>query len=234
VNEVVVFGVGRAIPGMIIFPSAKAVGLKRSELLDLLMPTIDSANSRTEAFGRISQDMIEFLDMDTEYPRTDKGTVIRAAFYRKFAELIDSIYIRFEAPMEQDKANLKVLELPELETYLLDIFKSKLNVAGLEATTDFFDAGVDSLQAITAKACIMREIDLASNVLGQNVVFEKPNVQSLARHLYSLRTGSDLEEKNELQLMAELIEKYSSFPARVPGTVNPDGESIVSTIDHQI
>ncbi|QDS74306.1 putative secondary metabolism biosynthetic enzyme [Venturia effusa] len=229
VSEVVLFGVGRAMPGMFIVPSERAKQLHSSELLETLMPLVEATNSRTETFGRISREMIEILDIDVEYPRTDKGTVIRAAFYKQFTDRIDQLYSRFEIPTNGGSRNLFTLNLEGLELYLLNLFKDKIQVPGIDRSTDFFDLGIDSLQAITARGYIMREIDLGSKTLKQNVVFEHPNIERLARHLYSIRTGDVLEDRSELQVMAELVQKYSVFPERSPGLSTPDGETIILT-----
>lgn len=228
VSEVVLFGVGRAVPGMFVVPSEKTRQLHSSEILEKLLPLVEIANSRTEAFGRISREMIEILDVDIEYPRTDKGTVIRAAFYKQFADQINQVYLRFESPTNLVGQNLLTLDLEGLEEYLQDLFKNKIRVAGIDSSTDFFDLGIDSLQAITARGYIMRQVDLGSKTLRQNVVFEHPNVQRLARHLYSIRTGKVLEDEDELQVMAELVQNYSVFPERLPGSITPSGQTIVS------
>lgn len=228
VKEAVMFGIGRAVPGLIIVLSEKAAGMDKNEILETLMSVIGSANTRTEAFGRVPREMVEILDLEAKYPQTDKGTVIRAAFYKRFADLIDSIYLNFENPKEME-TNRLILSPNELESYLLDVFRNKIGACNLQAGTDFFEAGIDSLQAITARARIMREIDLGSKILGQNAVFEYPNIQMLAKHLLSLRTGEEMEEQDELSVMAELIQKYSTFLERVPGTHSVDSETIILT-----
>ncbi len=43
-------------------------------------------------YAQLSLDMVEVLPIGTEYPRTDKGTVIRAAFYRKFQAQTEKVY----------------------------------------------------------------------------------------------------------------------------------------------
>lgn len=225
VQEAVVFGVDRAIPGLMVVPSEKAASLSREEILNTLLPAIELANSRAEEFGRISPEMIEILDPGTEYPRTDKGTVIRAAFYRQFAQQIDDTYDRFARP----QAVLRALEYDDLLRYLLDLFRDKMGKPELETTTDFFEAGVDSRQAITARAQITREIDVGGKPVGSNVIFEYPNVERLAKHLYSLRTGSVEAEDDEISEMAQLIEKYSKFDGREPGQITPDGETVLLT-----
>jgi len=135
------------------------------------MPIVEPANARTEAFCRVSREMVEILDLNTECPRIDKGTVIRVAFYKRFADVTDSIYVRFGRPEEGMDTNCLILSLNELESYLLNVFRDKMRYRNLGATTDFFEAGSDSLQAITARARIVREIDLVSNV-----IFEYPNI----------------------------------------------------------
>ncbi|KAI6778153.1 uncharacterized protein J7T54_007199 [Emericellopsis cladophorae] len=225
VQDCLVFGVGRAFPGLLIIPSEHAAGFDSADLSDKLWPDIQNANERTELFGRVSREMVKILPYGTEYPRTDKGTVIRAASYNHFATTIDNVYKGFESP---GKADRLALEIPALEEYLAKLLSECVGVQGLSANTDFFAAGMDSLQAITARAHIMRELDLAGNVLGQNVAFEHPSITQLAAYLDSLRKGSPLESVTEEDIMRELVAKYSTFAQFKPGTQVPDGEVVVS------
>ncbi|CAK7236690.1 putative NRPS-like protein biosynthetic cluster [Sporothrix eucalyptigena] len=242
VRECVVFGVGRAVPGIMIVPSDKAASFQSTDnklLLDALMPAIEATNAQTEAFGRISREMVSIVPADTEYPRTDKGTVIRAAFYQKFAAEIDAVYARFEnsagGQQEADDAasgkSLLVLSVAELETYLLNLFTKTLGVSEskLQVDTDLFEAGVDSLQAITARAQVLREIDLGGRKPGHNVVFEYPSIHQLAEHFVALRTATDENDAskdvgvdaNEIQAMQDLINKYSDFSAYAKADTGP-------------
>jgi Phosphopantetheine attachment site len=228
VREACVFGVGRALPGLIIVPSEKAIGMSKVELLESLWPVVQAANSRVESFSQISPEMIEFLEVGAEYPSTDKGTMIRAAFYKRFETLIDSIYLRFETPALGKMDGGLCLNRDEMKTYLANIFGEKLGFTVINDLADFFEAGVDSLQAITARGIMARELDLGTSNLGQNVVFEYPNISILAEHLNSLRTGEQMGQKNEIDLMGELIQRYSTFSAHIPGEDKLDGEVVVS------
>lgn len=227
VREACVFGVGRAFPGLIIVPSEKATSIGEEELLEKLWPVVVVANSRVEKFSQISKEMVHILNVGVDYPCTDKGTMIRPAFYKKFEGLIDSMYQRFEAPIDASNGALQ-LNREQLEDFLLDIFTQRLGIQQLKRDTDFFEAGVDSLQAIAARGIILRELDLASKVPSQNVVFEFPNVQALAEHLNALRKGEVSEQKDEIKVMEELIQKYSHFDQHTPGSRVVDGETIVS------
>ncbi|KUJ18380.1 acetyl-CoA synthetase-like protein [Mollisia scopiformis] len=229
VREACVFGVGRAFPGLIIILSEKASGLSKAQVLDSLWPVVQAANARVEGFSQISRQMIEVLDVGVEYPCTDKGTMIRAAFYRKFEKLVDSIYLRFESPADVNDGSRLQLNCQELKLYLHNLFVQNLGFEQIDDTTDFFEAGVDSLQALSVRGIMMRELDLGSNTLGQNVVFEYPNISALATHLFSVRTGTETVETDEIETMRELIEKYSTFESHIPGACLVDGETIILT-----
>ncbi|KAL1616401.1 putative NRPS-like protein biosynthetic cluster [Neofusicoccum ribis] len=226
VQDCLVFGVDRAFPGLLVVPSEKAEGLGKEELVEKLMPAIKTANSKAEKFGQISREMIEVLDVGTDYPRTDKGTMIRAACYMKFADIIDAVYVRFESG---DGKKKRKLDLEGLQSYLTDLFANRVGVEGLSLETDFFDAGTDSLQAIAARGHMQRELDLSGAVLGQNVVFEHPFISQLAAHLDSLANGSAVQQKSEIELMQELVAQYSDFPAFTPGTAIPSSDTVLLT-----
>jgi acyl-CoA synthetase (AMP-forming)/AMP-acid ligase II len=151
VREACVFGVGRALPSLIIVPSEKALGMSKKELHDSLWPVVQAANARVESFSQISPEMIEILDVGADYLCTDKGTMIRAAFYKEFENLINSIYLRFENSAAGQSEGGLVLDLEQLKDYLFKIFENKIGFEELNDSSNFFEAGVDSLQAITAR-----------------------------------------------------------------------------------
>jgi acyl carrier protein len=210
IREALVFGIGKSIPGILIIPSEKASILPEDELSEKIWRSVESANRRVEGFSQVSREMMKVLPVGAEYPCTDKGTLIRAASYRQFADVIESVYERFENGAGDRECEKLVLSKAELESYLLELFKTKLGLETLTKTMDFFDAGVDSLQAITLWGSLKREVDLGTATPGQNVVFEYPNVKSLAEHLYALRTGIGHRQDDELEFMAKLLQKYSS------------------------
>lgn len=226
VKDCCIFGIGKVFPGICIIPSANAKSLSKEELLDRLAPAFMVANARVEGFSQISREMTEVMDFGVDYPQTDKGTLIRAAFYKEFEKLIDNVYSRFE---QHDSSTALALSIDELEMYLLDIFRSRTGDKNIDVGTDFFAAGVDSLQALAVRGRILRELDLGGRPLGQNVIFDYPNVRSLAKHIYALRTGEAEEETSEIEEMKQLIAKYSSFTQQTPGTIQPERETIILT-----
>ena len=231
VGECVVFGFQRTVPGALIFRApGKAPHLNNDEFLETIWPAVEAANARAETFSRIPKDLVIIKGAEVTYPRTDKGTCIRAQVYEQFKEDIQGAYLRFEGT-GQKKGTL-ALSVSELEDWLLSRFRDDLDVQLENAETDIFSAGVDSLQTTRVWRCIVRDLDLGdqSGELSQNIVFEKGTVKALAQHLYQMRTGQEFESEDELQVMRELIEKYSHFTHHnAILTKQPESEVVVVT-----
>ncbi|KAL8377138.1 hypothetical protein RB595_008015 [Gaeumannomyces hyphopodioides] len=240
VQECVVFGAGRAFPGLIVVRSENVPREWTDEqYLDAIWPTIRSANEGAEKFSQIDRDMVQVLDVDAEYPRTDKGTIIRAASYKRFASLIDALYFRFEGGPSVVQAAVngkKRIGVDDWEPYLLNLIHERLGLKDIGLDTDFFNAGMDSLQAIVARGHMMRQLDLGGVVLGQNVMFEHPSVRQLTKHLASLvrpapspAAVSLTPEEEVTAVMRELVQEYGQFEPFVPGDQTPGGDVVLLT-----
>lgn len=214
VRESVVFGFQRTVPGLLLFRSTETgTDLSDEEYLASVWPTIEAANTQAESFSRVPIEMVLIKSPDVVYPKTDKGTFIRAQVYEMFAEDIDNAYKSFAVGGDAKKGALH-LDIPELEKWLLSKFDTELDVKLPSIETDIFSAGVDSLQTTRIWRIIKRDLDLGKGAssLTQNIVFEKGNIKQLATHLYQLRTGeASSEAEDEIAVMKEMIEKYSAF-----------------------
>jgi carbohydrate kinase (thermoresistant glucokinase family) len=212
VTETVVFGAARPYLGMLVVPSPATNGLSSDEIIDQLWPVIEEANRTAEAYATITRHMIRVLPHDCQFPRTDKGSIIRQAFYKQFASEIESAY-DLAATAQGD---LKAMEIPELEAFVrTTVTKSLPQAEDIDRSADFFSLGLDSLQSILIRTDILKTVDIGDNKLGQNVVFEYPSIASLSAHLHSLRTGAVQEKTSIEATMQDLIAKYSDFkPAR--------------------
>jgi thioester reductase-like protein len=216
VAEAVVFGVGQVCAGLIIVPAKGLDSLSEDDYLRLIQPTIDAANAQAEAHAKVDREHIRVLKANAadDCPKTDKGTVIRAAFYKKFEELIESVY------EDAERASAAQLQLGFDET--VGWLKQLLfEILGLDPTSaaqvaddsDFFALGLDSLGAYRMYSRIMRALDLgskAADVTG-NVCFEYPSVTSLASYLSALRSGAAYSKRSETAEMQALIDRYGTF-----------------------
>ncbi|KAH9832694.1 Acetyl CoA synthetase-like protein [Teratosphaeria destructans] len=225
VREAVVFGYQQAVPGVLIFrPPEHGRDLTDEAYVDAVWPAIEAANSKAESFAHILRDLVVVKGPDVDYPKTDKGTFIRAQVYQQFDADIKASYEKLDAATQNDTK--LALSVQELEEWLLARFQEDLKVPLPDTETDIFSAGVDSLQSTRIWSVIKRNLDLGvrDSALSQNIVFEKGTVAALAQHLYQLRTGVKSDAAaDELDVMHKLIEKYSHFPVHSPSL--PAGQS---------
>ena len=207
VREAVVVGVDRAIPGVLIFRASDHLSTK--EFLDAVWPSIEDANSHAESFSQITKDMVTLLPSNIEYPKTDKGSIIRAQVNEKFADYIDEMY----HSLEGDQEGHLQLDLAGIESFLKDTYKDVIGTTLESLDTDLFNAGVDSLKAIQMRRIIQKTLHLNGNHLSSNVIYEHGNFEILARYLFSLSPGGhDLSgNEDKTLMMKDLIQKYSSF-----------------------
>jgi thioester reductase-like protein len=217
VAEAVVFGAGQIVAGLIIVPAKGHDHVTEDEFIKLVKPTIDAANAHAEGYAKIDRDHIRVLRAEAinDCPKTDKGTVIRAAFYKKFEALIKSVYDdaerTTEGHLQLDLAGTAAW-LKQLVVELLELDEAQ--AARLTEDTDFFSVGMDSLGAYRMFSQILKTLDLgprASEIAG-NVCFEYPNVAALASYLSALRSGgSQAKRASETDAMQVLIDRYGAF-----------------------
>ncbi|KAI4722486.1 acetyl-CoA synthetase-like protein [Aureobasidium sp. EXF-10727] len=224
VQEAAVFGIGRSVPGVIIFRSHDAKDMSDDEFLEAVWPAVEDANARAESFSRIPKELVVLVAADTEYPKTDKGTFIRGKIYDQFKGEIENKYSDFENGC---LGNL-TLEIPDLEGWLLNAFKNELGVS-LELDTDFYQAGIDSLQSTRMWSSIKKQINLGGNhaSLSRNVLYETANTHGLAQHLYSMRKGEDKAQEDEITVMEQLVSRYSVFKRHEPCKATANTKDVV-------
>ncbi|KAL9030285.1 MAG: hypothetical protein Q9196_001582 [Gyalolechia fulgens] len=228
VREVIVFGVGKPLPGLLVFRSDEAKEMPDEEFIDHIWPDVKEANLAAEGFSQIGKEMIIPLPANTEYPQADKGCFIRPQVYRAFEKEINEAYDRLE---QQHEGTLR-LDIHPLEEHILKLGRSLVGQQLENKTTDFFGAGMDSLRAVQMRGSIIKDLDLGGNSknLSQNIVFETSNVENLARHLYDLAQGHTSETGDPRVLMQRTIQRYSVFKQHSPGTIAfPETHTVVLT-----
>ncbi|EME44159.1 NRPS-like protein [Dothistroma septosporum NZE10] len=231
VREAVIFGFQRTVPGVLIFRSnEKGLDLSDEGFLKAVWPSVEAANLQAESFARVPKEMIVIKSANLTYPRTDKGTFIRAKVYQQFSDEINKAYESFESGNSEQSRTIQ-LDVSDLEQWLLSKFSEELDIQLPNADADIFSAGVDSLQTTRMWRTIKRELDLGSGgqQLSQNIVFERGTIRQLARHLYNLRTGEVVQSdaEDEIAIMQEMIERYSSFNKHFPAQKTQPEKQVV-------
>ena len=207
VKEAAVFGIGRSIPGLLLFRAEAARDLTDEAFVSAVWPEIEKSNKLAETFSHISKDMVVTLPYGIEIPTTDKGSIIRAQLYKAFASEIGNAYRQLEG---QNEGKMK-LTLSELDIYLLKLAQQVIGLHVSNLHDDLYTEGMTSLQAIQLRGNIVRDLDLGSNgrKLSQNIIFEQGNLANLAKYLDNLRLNMDIVSEKPVEAMKELISKYT-------------------------
>ncbi|KAH7184539.1 uncharacterized protein B0J16DRAFT_355259 [Fusarium flagelliforme] len=209
VKEAVVFGAGRPYLGVLVVPSEVWADKASEEILEAVWPIVKQCNESADSFAKISKSMVKLLPWNCEYPRTDKGSVIRQACYKNFKHIIDEAYDSADV----SSGDLKDMDINELKSFIRGLLVETLSLGDIPADdVDFFTLGLDSLQAIQMRSEILKTVQLGNNKLGQNVVFEHPSIEQLSHFLLRLRVGQTLVKQTSVhEEMQELLDKYATF-----------------------
>jgi hypothetical protein len=229
VHEAVVVGVGKATPGLLVLRSEEAESdpLPDEDYLDAIWPSIEEANCQAEAFAQISRDMVAILPYTAKFPRTDKGSMIRAQVYQQYAELIETLYTTEARP----NGGLQ-LGLAETQSQLLQLCWDELGVSISSVDADLFSEGVDSLKAMHLRRLILQQFRFdPCHSPSPNSVFEMGTLSQLALYICALQSGDSLSTaEDSTLLMGNLVKKYSSFRKHLPCPETPRRtKSVVST-----
>ncbi len=210
ITEAVVYGSGRPYLGILVVPAPGSQTKSHEDKLDEIWPLISAANCANDAFAKISKSMVTLLPSDCNYPKTDKGSIIRQAFYKAFRDQIDNAY----DACDKTNANVKIFSDEELKVFLRGNIRDMIanDTLTVDDDTDLFLLGMDSLQAIQLRSDILRSVDVGGKTVIENVVFEYPSIAKLSNYLQSLRAGQETLNSAPIEMdMKRLIEKYEDI-----------------------
>ncbi|KAK3307162.1 uncharacterized protein B0T15DRAFT_553631 [Chaetomium strumarium] len=224
VKGALVVGSNRFQPALIVEP-ARHPGSDEGEeeakaFLDSVWPYVVKANKQTVAHGQIGRQLVALSNPAKPFPRAPKGTIQRAATIKLYADEIDAIYERAgEVVASSEAPRLDLGSAEALTGSVATLFENWLRAPRLGPDTDFFVAGVDSMQVINASRLLRAGLEAAgvrvdASVLATRVIYGHPTARRLAEYLFSVvnKQGQDAttgEVHDEAAAMEALLEKYT-------------------------
>ncbi|KAB5511705.1 hypothetical protein GE09DRAFT_1180021 [Coniochaeta sp. 2T2.1] len=215
-----VVGQGKFQPAMIFEPATPLANAdEEAKLVDDVWGTIQEANKATVAHGRIIKDLVMVARPEKPFSRSGKGEIQRGQATKLYADEIEELYNAIEEAGQAisfDMTSDDVL-LKSLQT-LFESIGSPL----LEPDTDFFSAGVDSLQVMTVTRALRASLDgvKVPTDITTATIYSNPTLRKLAQRLRSGDgTGS---ESADIDLADRLLAQYTQdFPPPVDNKSEP-------------
>lgn len=166
-------------------------------LLNEIWPTIEQVNSTQPSYARIMKDFVIFTSSQKPVSRAGKGTVQKFSTLQNYLDEIKALYQNAEMP----KVPLEVLVKPEahqstnLREALFHIVSASVWLKGqLTYDADFFDLGLDSLQALAM-----------TRQLNAYIMQAMPDMQSIA--------ASDIYTYSNVDTLSKYLETANRLPA---------------------
>ncbi|KAF7422954.1 hypothetical protein PC9H_011118 [Pleurotus ostreatus] len=230
VKEVLAFGDGQLSLGLLVelaagkAPADLSVPENHEALLASIDPYLERGNSFTDKHGKITREMIVFTRSETKpLVRTDKGSLARKTNYAAFDTEIKNAYDRADA--------LKAVPfpLPSQGGALLNAVRELVeNITGSDEygspeadNADFFEVGMDSLQANRLRRSILTGLRVTKGLakpvedIEADFCFQNSTIIKLYDAIVAVMEGTYGEEGGDkeskrLAAMAEAVEEFRS------------------------
>lgn len=218
IRAALVFGDGQFEIGVIIEPTASIPARQREDFVDAVWPLVLEANELMDAHARVSsKTSIVVATEDQRIPRSDKGGLMRREAYSLYAAEIDAVYKRLH---DGDATGTSTtLDSCHLEENLRDMVQACLHQRRIRRAwsddDDFFELGMDSLQATRLRRMLVAALGNAHNELGlhsipRDFVHSHPSVSKMANALREPES-SDLHRDGHRQTQMEsLVREHCS------------------------
>ncbi|KAH8807195.1 putative NRPS-like enzyme [Xylogone sp. PMI_703] len=215
VKTAVVFGENQFEIGVIVEPTPYASSQDEESLRHTFWAVIQKANQQMDAHARVSSPAaVIVIPPGRSLPRSDKGSIKRKEVYAALATDIEQVYRLLEEASGQSSIQLR---MDSLEQDLKLLIKDGLGFAPpdktLSTSDDFFELGMDSLQALRLRRLIVSSLPKAkdgdkpaSEIIPRDFVYRNPSISHLVR---SLRDGN--AGKSTSELLESYLKQYSPY-----------------------
>ncbi|KAI4226531.1 MAG: hypothetical protein LQ349_006860, partial [Xanthoria aureola] len=205
----------------------------RTALLEEIWPKVQEANGKVVAFARVIKDFIIFTNDDKPMERTGKGTVQRTDTLRLYKDEIIKLFNTPEIP----KIDPRQVVPPEIDQgstlrkVLNELVSTSVEHDGeIDDQTDFFDLGLDSLQALALSKKINAHLMQKSPVpltVTPNTIYTHSNVDGLTAVLEPTHSSSPAKENDEEKMQQIFSRCSSSLPQASGGRTRRKGQAVV-------
>ncbi|KAK0648487.1 hypothetical protein B0T16DRAFT_388706 [Cercophora newfieldiana] len=217
VKGALVVGFNRFQPALILeplnYPSSEA---EKEKFIEDVWSLVVKANKETVAHGQIGRRLVAISNPNMPFLRAGKGTIQRAATVRMYKDEINMIYRRAGEVSSSDVPKLDLSSKDALTKSIQSLFEKSLQAPKLDADTDFFTVGIDSMQVISASRLLRAGlqaagVDIDASAVATRVIYGNPTAKRLAEYLFAVvqSGGKNATSIDELQEMRAIYQKYT-------------------------
>lgn len=212
--DVMIFGTGREIPGVLLFPKPGTTFASGNQIVEEVWPTVEQMNVETQSHARLARRSMVVVQRECgeipQLPKSSKGTILRAQAEKMFAEEIERAH-DYNPELSGQRKRIPDSEVMDELCRLFD------GVVGrhINPQADLFAQGVDSLACSQLRKTISKAFFPDSDIsLPLNVIYDQGSIERLSRYILRCRvSGATVpdglnEEDSDEQLMLELVEQY--------------------------
>ncbi|KAJ0161032.1 Carboxylic acid reductase, partial [Colletotrichum tanaceti] len=236
VRGAVVAGAMRFQPLLVLEPAEPLTSQEDVDaFIDDVWPFVVKANKETVAHGQIGRDFIGVASPDKPFPRAGKGTIQRPLVLKLYKDEIDAWYERAEDGADSLSVHVDVASQQTMIDSIQRLFQQTLGSRPLSADSDFFSAGIDSMQVINASRLLRKGLEAAgatitADAIATRVIYAHPTPRQLAAYLMDRintttanTANGDGGENHDIHAMEAQLSKYTrDLPENpvVAGTAN--------------
>ncbi|KAI1126031.1 male sterility protein-domain-containing protein [Nemania abortiva] len=206
ISGAIVIGAQRFEAALIVEPATNNGPLTTAEqasLIESVWPSVGEANRSAPAHARIDKSLI--LVADRPLIRAGKGTVQRATSILQYTSDIDKLYANtnITSYLYEDGNEAHTTEVTDVNAVMRHIQKVVCSMEGLSEIGDninFFDCGMDSLQALQLIRSMRKA--LGHRTLALSTVYQNPTARQLATAILFDSNDSSDDQKVLEQLLA--------------------------------
>ncbi|KAI1261602.1 putative NRPS-like enzyme [Xylariaceae sp. FL1019] len=206
ISAALVVGAQRFQAALIIEPTGVLDSLTTEEqasLIEHVWPSVDEANKKAPAHARVEKSLI--LVAPRPFIRAGKGTIQRAATVAQYTAEINKLYADADVSSYLS-ANVErygdVTHVDVATQIIRDVARAVTGRPELDEADNFFDSGMDSLQALQLVRTIRTALHQPG--LALSTVYRNPTPESLAKPI----TASDSGNSDDRVLAGQLFNTY--------------------------
>ncbi|KAI0554221.1 putative NRPS-like enzyme [Xylaria curta] len=215
ISGAIVIGAQRFQAALIIDPSAgDLTTAEQASLIERVWPSVNDANNKAPAHARVEKTLILIAPMP--FIRAGKGTIQRAATVAQYTTEIDNLYASADITSSlSGEHHADVTDVDAAVQLIRNAARSITGLSELSHTDNFFDSGMDSLQALQLVRAMRNALSRPN--LALSTVYRNPTPLQLGASVLSDETeGSD-----DQTLSGQLLSTYRGLIQQITRTKPP-------------